>query len=60
MSEQLAARPTCKELRTDVRSHRVPDDGWPHPAGPPLIDVATSTDEPQAAAASTMETRDAA
>lgn len=34
---------TCEALRGEVRWVRVPDPGWPHPGGRPLIDVAAST-----------------
>ena len=34
------AEVTCEQLRPDVRWVRVPDAGWPHPGGRPLIDVA--------------------
>ena len=30
----------CETLRPDVRWSRIPDSGWPHPAGRPVIDVA--------------------
>lgn len=34
------ARITCEELRPDVTWSRIPDAGWPHPDGRPVIDVA--------------------
>lgn len=32
----------CEDLRSDVTWLRVPDPGWPHPAGRPCIDVANA------------------
>lgn len=48
-----SAAVTCEELRADVRWHRVPDPGWPHPQGRPLIDPAPLCEPAQ-------EVRDAA
>jgi DNA-binding transcriptional regulator YdaS (Cro superfamily) len=40
LERESPARFVCEQLRPDVRWVRVPDAGWPHPGGRPLIDVA--------------------
>lgn len=41
LERMSGGKAVCEELLPETLWHRIPDPDWPHPAGRPLIDVAT-------------------